>query len=293
MDYIFTRLKQELFVHSIISIHYYEYTSEFRYPGEAHDFWELILCDSGELLINAGDKEMILSKGQAYLHPPMQYHNVHAEGGRSANSVILSFESDTPELWNVCDKIINTDSYITTALFSILREAKVSFSNQLGTLYDPKLIRKADAVPFGAEQIIQNYAELLLIYLVRDARSPEEFPALPTASKKNVLLQRILAYMKENLSSKITFTDITETFSVSPTTLKNLFRSNLGHGVMEHLTHMRLEYAKELLRDGNYSCTDIAATCGFCSIHHFSSTFRRLNGMSPTEYVSSIKSMLE
>ena len=126
MDYIFTRLKQELFVHSIISIHYYEYTSEFRYPGEAHDFWELILCDSGELLINAGDKEMILSKGQAYLHPPMQYHNVHAEGGRSANSVILSFESDTPELWNVCDKIINTDSYITTALFSILREAKVS-----------------------------------------------------------------------------------------------------------------------------------------------------------------------
>lgn len=293
MKYISTRLKQALFVDSIISIHYYEYTSEFHYPGESHDFWELILCDSGRLRITAGDREMILTKGQAFLHPPMQYHNVRAEGGRAASSVILSFESGTEELRAVSDKIINTDGYVATSLFSILREAKASFSNQLGELYDPRLIRKPDDVPFGSEQIIQNYAELLLIYLIRGSRTPEEFPELPDSGKGNGLLESILDYMRENLSRKITFTHIAEKFSVSPATLKKLFHSSFHHGAMEHLTRMRIEYSKELLRDGDRSCTDIASMCGFCSIHHFSSTFKRYQGMSPTEYVSSIKSMLE
>lgn len=293
MNYISTKLEQELFINSIISIHYFEYTTEFRYTGESHDFWELIFCDKGELCITAGNNTYVLSRGQAFLHPPAQFHNVCAHGGKSANSIIFSFESPTSELYGVSDRIIPTDVYVSSALFSVLREAKFSFQNELGMLHDSQLIRKDDNAHFASEQIIQNYIELLLIHLIRSSQNNEPFPELPQNRIKNSLISDIVAYMSANLGAKITFTHLTHKFSISSTTLKNLFSKTYGHGAMEHLTLMRIEHAKEMLRDGRYSCTDIAATCGFCSVHHFSGVFRRHEGMSPTEYVKSVKSKLE
>lgn len=293
MKYIATELRQELFVNSVISIHYFEYTVDFRYDGESHDFWELIFCDRGELKIDAGKDEMILRRGQAFLHPPKQYHNVRAYGGKSANSVIISFESDTEELWDIADKIVSTDNYVTTALFSVLNEAGHSFENELGKVVDEKLNRKQNGTYFASEQIIQNYIELLLIHLVRQRRGEEASYTAPVYAAVKGSLAAALDFMEKNLCEKITFSDIVQELSVSPTTLKMIFARTYGHGAMEHLTLMRIEKSKELLREGSLSCTDISSACGFCSVHHFSGVFKKYEGMSPTEYVKSIKSMLE
>ena len=292
MNYVATKLRQELFVKSVISIHYFEYTADFEYSGESHDFWELIFCDKGELVITAGDNGMILKRGQAFLHPPRQYHNVHAYGGRSANSIIVSFKCDTRQLYLAADRIIITDGYIETALFSVLNEAKHSFENELGRVVDERLIRKDRGEFFASEQIIQNYIELLLIHIIRQMQGTG-MSAVPVHASGGRLLDRTLEYMGERLGERVTFGEITQAMSVSPTTLKMLFSRTYGHGVMEHLTGMRLERAKEMLRDGRYSCTDISAACGFCSVHHFSAVFKKNENMSPTQYVKSIKSMLE
>ncbi|MBE6577027.1 MAG: AraC family transcriptional regulator [Ruminococcaceae bacterium] len=293
MEYFSTKMTHSLLLPAIISIHYFEYTADFKYEGESHDFWELIMCDKGELYITAGDREMILQKGQAYIHPPMQFHNVRANGSDAANSVILSFESPNEELFAIADRVLETDSYVTTALFSVLREARVSFNNKLGLLRFSSLVRTEEPKPFASEQIIQNYAELLLIHLIRCAKSEEEAVQLPSNVKRSELAEKIANYMDENLSEKMTFIDISKQFSISATSLKKLFGDTYGHGVMEHLTYLRVERAKQLLREGKSSCTEIATLCGFCSVHHFSNTFKKRENMSPTEYVKTIKSMLE
>ena len=293
MKYIPTKMENPLLVPSIISIHYFEYSVDFRYCGEAHDFWELIVCDKGELCITAGDRDLVLTKGQAFLHPPMQFHNVRAYGDDAPNSVIISFESPTAELYSIADKVLNTDSYVATALFSVLNEAGKSFGNKLGSVVEPRLIRNQRPAPFASEQIIQNYTELLLIHLIRNEMEPSADAQLPTNVKRNDMCERIVRYMEENLSEKMTFADILKRFSISSTSLKKLFGSAYGHGVIEHLTELRIERAKQLLREENKSCTEIATMCGFCSVHHFSNTFRKQEGMPPTEYVKTIKSLLE
>lgn len=45
MKYKNTILKTTLSVSSIISIHYFDYMSDFSFPGESHDFWELLCVD--------------------------------------------------------------------------------------------------------------------------------------------------------------------------------------------------------------------------------------------------------
>ncbi len=293
MDYIETTLIRTVNVKSIISIHYFEYPPMFSFDGEAHDFWELVFCDKGALDITAGNNRLRLERGQMYVHPPMQFHNIGAANENSANSVILSFKSDADQLWEICDRVIDTDNFTVTALFSVLREARASFSNLQGKVYDSMLTRKNESAIFASEQMIQCYMELLLINLVRLSRSVSPLGQVPNNATDNALLSSIVEYMRQSMAEDISFSDICAKFSISPTTLKKLFSKAFGHGAMAHLTKLRIERAKELLREGTLSCTDIASACGFCSVHHFSGVFKRLEGMPPTDYTKTVKALLE
>ncbi len=293
MNYIATELKKSIAITGIVSIHYYEYTADFTYPGEAHDFWEIIYCDKGALKITADRETFTLGMGQAFLHSPLQFHNVEPADNKPANSVILSFHSSSKRLYELSHTPMDFDNYARTSLFSIIREAKASFENPLGRLGEPVLMRKPREELFGSEQIIQNYAELLLIHLVRKIDYSSDFPEIPREEKNSRLAADIARYMSENLSKKITFSDITKNFSVSPTTLKKLFKSYYRCGAMEYLTSLRIERAKELLRGGKHTCTEISSLCGFCSIHHFSKVFKEKSGISPTEYLQTVKSLLD
>lgn len=297
MEYISTKLTRELVIDSIVSVHYFEYPLDFYFEGESHDFWEIIYCDKGKICIKADNREILLSRGQAFLHPPKQFHDVRVTGNESANSIVLSFVSDSASLYEIGDRVLNTEFSIVNMLFSLLRESQASFENPLGKLYDMQLVRTSNVSPFASEQIIQNYMELLFIYLIRAERSKEQavpnLGTLPGAETANALLEAVVQYMKEHLDSKITFAELASKFSVSATTLKKLFRKHYSSGTIEYLITLRIEKAKELLRDGQLSCTEIATRCGFCSIHHFSKAFKESTGMSPTEYTKSVKSLLE
>lgn len=47
-----------------------EYDKDFNFPGESHDFSELVYCDHGRLLIT-GDRHFVLSKGWRAFYKPM------------------------------------------------------------------------------------------------------------------------------------------------------------------------------------------------------------------------------
>ena len=47
MPYIGIDLKDSITVGKLYSIHYFEYMSDFKFPGESHDFWEFVCVDKG------------------------------------------------------------------------------------------------------------------------------------------------------------------------------------------------------------------------------------------------------
>ena len=89
-EYIKTELKQPVTVQNIITVHYFEYTKNFAFTGEAHDFWEIVFADKGDLYITAGSSESLLRQGQMYLHRPMEFHNIRCDGKTASNSVIVT-----------------------------------------------------------------------------------------------------------------------------------------------------------------------------------------------------------
>ena len=96
MKYKNTILKTTLSVSSIISIHYFDYMSDFSFPGESHDFWELLCVDKGEIDAMAGQGRHTLKRGSIIFHQPNEFHNVITNGRSAPSLVVIAFECNSP-----------------------------------------------------------------------------------------------------------------------------------------------------------------------------------------------------
>ena len=78
----FTKIKLEncITVDSVYTIHYFEYTNNFYYAGESHDFWEFVYVDKGSVDICMDDKQITLKKGDIAFHQPNEFG--HRNGAR-------------------------------------------------------------------------------------------------------------------------------------------------------------------------------------------------------------------
>ena len=93
MPYIGIDLKDSITVGKLYSIHYFEYMSDFKFPGESHDFWEFVCVDKGDVAVTGGDRHIILNRGEVAFHQPGEFHDVQGHrpqrpqpGGRPPSS---------------------------------------------------------------------------------------------------------------------------------------------------------------------------------------------------------------
>lgn len=87
-------------------------------------------------------------------------------------------------------------------------------------------------------------------------------------------------YQNETLSIK----DISEHVFLSSSYICTLFKNETGQTLNQYLTDFRIDKAKKLLTDPRYKITDISARVGYSDGNYFGKTFKKLVGMSPSEY---------
>jgi AraC family transcriptional regulator len=63
-----------------------------------------------------------------------------------------------------------------------------------------------------------------------------------------------------------------------------MFQESMGMPPHQYLLQLRMERARELMRDKHLSLTDIAAECGFSSQSHLSRVFRQHMGVTPSYF---------
>lgn len=284
MEYIRTELKKPLVIDGIYTIHYFEYTKDFAYSGELHDFWEIVYADKKSVVITAGAKELTLTAGQMYIHKPNEFHRIRCDGTQAANSVILSFDCTCPELMSIAGMVISCTAEERRLMGLIISEAEDAFSTPLGTSYI-SVLEKSEDSDFGCEQMIQLYMEQLLIRLIRGNKQR----IITKANVNSALLPKICEYLENNIGKRLSFSDIQKEFNISASVIKRLFRDNMNCGIMEHFSRLKVDAAKQMIRENEYNFTEIAESLGFNTPQYFTTVFRRISGMSPSEYEKSVK----
>lgn len=291
MDFVYTDLRQDIVVDKVVTVHYFEYTSDFFYPGESHDFWEFLYVDKGEVKVTAGKDIHILKKGDIIFHKPMEFHNLWAIGTSAPNLIVVSFTSHSKGMSFFENKILRVGDAERTLLARVISESYSVFTCDLS---DPHLkkLEKKEETPFGAEQLIKLSLELMLIQLVRKLNAPSMEVKLTTSIKEKSdhdVVQRIVQYLEENINQTLTLSDICRDNLIGRSYLQKIFREKMGCGVIDHFGRMKIDAAKQMIRKGTCNFTQIAHDLGFASIHYFSRRFKKVTGMTPTEYASSAK----
>lgn len=290
MAYVGTKLQKELSIEELYTVHYFEYSSTYRYPGEKHDFWECVYVDRGEVVITAGEEELCLSRGEILFHAPNEWHTLRANGTVAPNLVVLSFSSHSPIMESFRGFRASLDNRGKALISSIIRESEEVFSTPLGDPSTKQLEKRAER-PFGGEQMILSRIEELLVLLLRAEREGQR-PALRRHAEGSIC-EQMIAYMRENLDKNLSLAALSRFAGVSESTVKAIFRAGTGKGALAYFIDLKMDTAKTYIREGRYNVTEIAELLGYESIHYFSRRFRLRFGMSPSEYAQSIKAIEE
>lgn len=296
MEYKSTVLRPSAVVHRVISIHYFEYMSDFSFPGESHDFWEFVCVDKGVIDVMAGEKRIPLKRGNIIFHQPGEFHNIITNGEVAPNLVVIGFECHSPCMKAFEGKILTVSETERELLARIIIEARNAFSGRMDDPYQEELVRNPSPLAFGAEQMIANYLEELIIHLYRRYfENPGQFKTRrqPEVHIKSDAYNRIVRYMEEHIGERLSLDTICRDTLTGRSQLQKIFREAHGCGVIDYFSSMKIDTAKQLIRDNHLNFTEISDRLGYTSVHYFSRQFKKLTGMTPSEYATSIRRLSE
>jgi AraC-like DNA-binding protein/ligand-binding sensor protein len=104
------------------------------------------------------------------------------------------------------------------------------------------------------------------------------------AEAESPLVRRARAYILANQADPIDLAKVAQAMHVSTFYFCKMFKKATGLTFTEYLSRVRVEKAKNLLRNPHLRISEIAYDVGFQSLTHFNRVFRQVAGQSPSEY---------
>lgn len=92
------------------------------------------------------------------------------------------------------------------------------------------------------------------------------------------------AYIDAHSAEKFSLQALSDALFVNGSYLLRVFKAHTGHTLLWYHNHVRCENAKSLLLDGEKSISQAGEEAGFVSSAHFSHVFKKMTGVTPTEY---------
>lgn len=97
-------------------------------------------------------------------------------------------------------------------------------------------------------------------------------------------LERVKEFLRENFSEPPTLDELASAVGVHPTHLARVFRQFERCTVGDYIREARITYARQRMLESNVPLVEIALAAGFADQSHFTRSFKRITGMTPTEF---------
>ena len=139
--------------------------------------------------------------------------------------------------------------------------------------------RPASGVDYG-----DSLCAVLVEHMRRSSSDWRSERAEPGQALSSGRLRRVLEYVDAHLEEEISLSTLAHQSGTSPFHFARLFKRRTGLAPHQFIIQKRMERARSLLSDADLSITEVAFRCGFSQQSHFTSTFRRTVGVSPSAY---------
>lgn len=238
-----------------------------------HDSYEFVLCNSSLPSTIIDNKVYNRNKQTLFAINPMQEHGI-AINYSGFNLCGLHIDK---ELINDVAKELYGNSNITFSNDSIIVGHDISMLLRL-------FLEELRYKQAGHEFIIKNLSLIIIANLIRTIK--HNLPSKPHNLKQGLRenIKKVIDYMNENYTNDISCEELSKLISMGKFNFIRSFKSQVGKTPYEYLLDLKIEKAKKMLKSNKYSITEISLLCGFSSHSHFTSTFTKKVGVSPTEF---------
>ncbi len=289
------KLSKEMFFSENESIYIHRSRGDYNGILHRHDFIELVCVISGSAVHTVDDISYPIEKGNVVMVDCGVPHAFSFDG--SADDPFETYDLlFTPDFFNVLfvgnnDFYSLASSYLFGPLFSESGTSDVP-QNLIDT--NTKTLRKLFDLIYteyterklGFQSIIHAHLTELIVKIFREIN--ESRPEL--TENQEDLVKHAVGYMRENYMSPINLDNIVSNMFISKNYFRQLFKKTTGISVSNYIQQIRIERAKDLLRNTDEASADIAYKCGFNDVKFFYKTFKKATGVTPSEYRQSVAS---
>ncbi len=136
----------------------------------------------------------------------------------------------------------------------------------------------------GYEYMVENLSMLIIGNMLRQIRHSLSSKPDNIIESNEASIKAVIDYMNENYTAGVSCAELAELIKMNKFAFIRYFKSKTSKTPYEYLLDMKIEKAKKMLESNGNTITEISMMCGFSSHSHFTSTFRKKTGLSPTEY---------
>ncbi len=131
------------------------------------------------------------------------------------------------------------------------------------------------------ESSIESFQEqcIILIEQIRTQRKGQFLDPIEYAKE----------YITDNLNHKISLENVANRLGLSPSYFSHLFKKETGTSFVEFRKRLLMEKAMKLMENGSLKITEVANSLGYEDLPHFTRTFKKYTGLSPSQYISTLE----
>ena len=237
-----------------------------------HQRMELLLVDRGEFSVTVRNKRHFATAGDLFLIRSAEIHLIQPLCS-DASMYICTFSPTLLHQLQPTVPLVNLhipsdtlkQANIQDTVFSLLQEAWLE-AQQKGTY---------------ADLLIPSRIQLLYGLLLRHFEPETDAGKNPG---KFTDFQKVLSYISENYHESIELSSIARQLCYSPSYVSSMFLAFSGVNFKIYLDTIRIREASRLLLNTNLTVSEISSRCGFDNIRTFNNVFRRITGITPSQY---------
>lgn len=172
--------------------------------------------------------------------------------------------------------IINVYYSLMIGIHSYFRQTNENPISDYMQMQDSIITDLKDCFTVGqVKEIIKNYVYEML----------SDCTYVPVGSKKEILVNKIEQYLQEHYQEgTLSVNVIAENLFFENSYIRRVYKTQTGKTIMQRLEEIRIEKARELLREEGIRCAEAAELTGFSDPYYFSKRFKLFCGCTPSEY---------
>ncbi|MDQ2086404.1 AraC family transcriptional regulator [Herbivorax sp. ANBcel31] len=265
------------------SIERFHDTSWHMEPN-SHEFFEMVYIKKGNAVFEISGSPVEIGPNNIIIIKPGQFHKFEVKSQTGCEFIVLSFRLEN-KFDNQFSGVSLEDflNFVNKKEWGAFISLKVSHKNEIINLLN-RILSERENPEIGSEFL--NYLLVLeLFVLISRALKMEWENSIKNKSPKlKELIQAAVNYIHNNYERDISLKDISKYVFLSSSYFTRAFKEEVGVSPINFLLTVRVDRAKELLRDTDTKISDIALSVGFSNQQRFNDIFKKYTKKTPLQY---------